>query len=118
MSPADVGRLGHLTMLDAQSGAVLRTKTLALTPSVLSVAPQSGRVFIFSQDDSAVQVLDSATGAPVARVVLGAPLTRGLSSLTATIDARTGRLFVVHHLDTLLSVLDARTGRVLRTTSL
>ncbi len=118
VSPADVGRPGHLTMLDAQSGAVLRTETLALTPGVLSVAPQSGRVFIFSQDDSAVQVLDSATGATVARVSLGAPLTRGVSSLTATLDAHTGRLVVVHHLDTLLSVLDARTGRVLRTTSL
>ncbi len=115
---ADAGRSGHLTLLDAQSGAVLRTETLALTPGVLSVAPQSGRVFIFSQDDSAVQVLDSATGATVARVSLGTPLTRGVSSLTATLDARTGRLFVVHHLDTLLSVLDARTGRVLRTTSL
>ncbi len=115
---ADAGRPGHLTLLDAQSGAVLRTETLALTPGVLSVAPQSGRVFIFSQDDSAVQVLDSATGATVARVSLGTPLTRGVSSLTATLDARTGRVFVVHHLDTLLSMLDARTGQVLRTTSL
>ena len=115
---AEAGRPGHLTLLDAQSRAVLRTETLTITPGVLSVASQSGRVFIFSQDDSAVQVLDSATGAPVARVTLGTPLARGLSSLTATIDARTGRVFVVHHLDTLLSVLDARTGRVLRTTPL
>ncbi len=115
---AEAGRPGHLTLLDAQSRAVLRTEALSVTPGVLSVASQSGRVFVFSQDDSAVQVLDSATGAPVARVTLGKPLTRGLSSLTATIDARTGRVFVVHHLDTLLSVLDARTGRVLRTTSL
>jgi len=118
VSPADIGRLGHLTMLDAQSGAVLRTETLALTPGVLSVAPQSGRVFIFSQDDSAVQVLDSTTGATVARMALGTPLTRGLSSLKVTVDAHSGRVFVVHHLDTLLTMLDARTGRVLRTTSL
>ncbi len=115
---AEAGRPGHLTLLDAQSRAVLRIETLAVTPGVLSVVPQTGRVFVFSQDDSAVQVLDSTTGATVARVALGTPLTRGLSSLTATIDARTGRVFVVHHLDTLLSVLDARTGRVLRTTPL
>jgi len=118
VSPSGARQRGYFTMLDAQSGAVLRTGTLAVTPGVLSVAPRSGRVFVFSQDDSAVQVLDSATGATVARVALGTPLTRGLSSLTAAIDARAGRLFVVHHLDARLSVLDARTGRVLRATSL
>jgi len=73
---------------------------------------------LFSRDTTVVQVLDGATGATLSRISLGKPLTRGLSSLTATIDARTGRVFVVHHLDTLLSVLDARTGQVLCTMSL
>jgi len=118
ISAAWNGGPGSLSILDARRGVVLHTGVLSLDPQLVRVVPATGRVFVFSRDDSAVQVLDSATGVPLSRISLGRPLTQGLSSLKATVDARTGRVFVVHHLDTLLSVLDARTGRVLRTTSL
>ncbi len=118
VSAAWNGKPGSLSILDARRGVVLHTGVLSVDPQLVRVIPTTGRLFVFGRDDSAVQVLDSATGATLSRISLGKPLTRGLSSLKATVDARTGRVFVVHHLDTLLSVLDARTGRVLRTTSL
>jgi len=103
-----------------------------MNPGHLTVDPQTARVFVFSQDNSTVCVLDAHTGALLSTTSLGRPVTFGIggsdntpthtidwsSGVKVTVDAVTDRLFVIHHYDTVLSVLDGRTGRVLRTVML
>jgi YVTN family beta-propeller protein len=82
-----------VSMLDATSGAVLATITVAPHPSALAVATTDGHVFAISDDvtpDGAgrVSVLDAASGRLVRTVAVG----RG--SHTFAVHEHTGHVFV------------------------
>ena len=58
-------------MLDAQSGAVLRTTTVGSFPHQLAVDAQTGRVFVSNGRSTIVSMLDSATGSLFGTVAAG-----------------------------------------------
>jgi serine/threonine-protein kinase len=111
-----VANLGSKTvsMLDAASGTVLATITVAPHPSALALATPTGRVFVISDrvtldDAGRVSVLDATSGRRLRTVAVG----RGTHLLA--VHARTGRVFVTNGGDASVSLLDARSGQVLRT---
>jgi YVTN family beta-propeller protein len=112
-----VANMGSKTvsMLDAASGAVLATASVAHHPSALAVATTAGRVFAVSDDimpDGAgrVSVLNASSGRLLRTVAVG----QGQHALA--VDEHAGRVFVTNAADDSVSVLDARSGQVLRTT--
>lgn len=144
----DPGGRGRVVMLDAATGAVLRTTLVGTVPSVvnfvtgsadisaLAVDEQTGRVFVANQPGPApgfglthpprrppgsVSVLDAATGALVRTTPVG------IFPVALADDAPAGRAFVVNAGTTYdtegaprgtVSVLDAATGRLVRTVAL
>jgi YVTN family beta-propeller protein len=111
-----VANLGSNTvsMLDAASGTVLATITVAPHPSALAVATTAGRVFAVSDHGTPdatgrVSVLDANSGRLLRTVAVG----EGEHALA--VHEGTGRVFVTNGADASVSLLDARSGRVLRT---
>ncbi len=113
--------ISAVSVLDARNRTLLHTVSLNFSPDDLAVDPQTGRVFVFSQDNGTFSVLDARSGVILASKLFGKPLwpahsklsDQWPSSVNATVDAATGLLFVVHHYGGVLSVLDGHTGRVL-----
>jgi YVTN family beta-propeller protein len=107
-------RSNTVSMLDAASGTVLATITVAPHPSALAVATTVGRIFAVSDrvtPDGAgrVSVLDATSGRQLRTVAVG----RGPHTLA--VHEHTGRVFVTNQVDASVSLLDARSGRLLRT---
>lgn len=101
-----------VTMIDTNSGAVLRTIPVGQAPSAVVVDAHTSRVFILNQKDSSVSMLDATTGD-----VLG---TRYIPNSTAlAVDEQSGHIFVVSNSNAtftspgMLAMLDARSGRLL-----
>lgn len=89
---------GRVTVLDATTGAVVRTVPVGTIPVVITDDPSSGRVFVLNQNAqptrpvgrSSVSVLDARTGALLRTVPVGFIATR------LVVDARAERVFVVN----------------------
>jgi len=120
---------GSVSVLDAATGALVRTTPVGVGADALAVDERHGRVFALTDDPGATNgqssgdtsVLDAVTGALVRRLP-------GVSGTALAVSARTGRLFVASGLscppaptDTnkaelgCLEVLNARTGHRLAT---
>lgn len=101
-----------VSMLDARTGAVLRTVTLDPTDSGIvgiAVDKQTGRVFVADYSHNSVSMLDARSGTVLRTVIVGAAPFQLLAATQA------GRIFVLGK--TSVSVLDARTGAIIRTSS-
>jgi len=98
-----------VVVLDARTGAVVRTVAVGDSPDALVIDAGTGRAFIADAGAGAVQVRGTRRGGYVGSVPVGpAPL--------VALDARRHR--VVAATNTGFVVLDARNGRVLRRLSL
>lgn len=101
------GRPGSVSILDATSGALLRTSFAGYDAGALTVDESSGRVFITNSGDDTVNVLDALSGrVPRTITVAGSPWAVAVGE---------GALAVGGDSPGNVSVLDTRTGAVLRT---
>jgi len=110
---------GHVAMLDATSGALLRTVALPLLPGALALDSRAARAYVVgatdTANDGAVSILDTHSGTLLRTTTLP-PLTRGIA-----VDEQAGRVYVSSAgagytgSRGVVSVLDARTGRQVRT---
>jgi hypothetical protein len=100
----------RLSMLDASSGALLRTIALDAHPLAVAVDAATERAFVlgWSGTTGSVTVLDATTGTLLRRVTLGA----SLPWPTVLVAARAGRVFVQDAGG--VRMLDGRTGVVLQ----
>jgi DNA-binding beta-propeller fold protein YncE len=98
--------LSAVHMLDARTGAVLRTTMTG--GGSLAVDALGGQAFVANLTGNNISVLDGHTGTRARTIALGA----GTGALRLAADERTGRVFVAT--DEGLRVIDARTERVLR----
>lgn len=118
---------GTLSLLDARSGALLRTVPLGQHPTALALDEAAGRVFTLNTTlttataalpypatvgVATLSVLDLHTGALLRTVPAGA------SPTVLAVDEPGGRLVVASSGDDTVRLLDARTGQVLRTVAL
>jgi DNA-binding beta-propeller fold protein YncE len=99
-----------ITMLDARSGAVLRSIDVCRGPQEVSVSARTGHVFV-KCNDGTTAMLDAGSGRVLARVSTGS--TYGC----VLVNERTNRVFELG--DSMvgsphLAMLDAQTGRLLR----
>jgi DNA-binding beta-propeller fold protein YncE len=113
---SDPGGAGIVRVLDARSGAPVRTVTVGLAPQGVAVDEQTGRAFVTSEGFAGaglVGVLDTRTGRLLRTVNVGMePHDQIL------VDTRRERVFVPVYSQTgngHVSVLDGRTGRPLYT---
>src|SRR5205823_1761384 len=67
-----LGMSGTVSMLDARTGAVLRTVAVGVGPSAIAVDERRGRVFVANTSSNSVSVLDARGGALLRTVVVGA----------------------------------------------
>jgi DNA-binding beta-propeller fold protein YncE len=117
MPPNMPGASGAVRVLDARTGALLRTVALHAIPplasSQMAVDETTGHVFVALPDygspaaPSAVRMLDARTGAMLRSVTVGP------ESTALLVDRRTHRLLVMN--GHTVSMLDTRTGAVVRT---
>ena len=98
---------GWVYLLNATSGALLRTIPLPYGPQAMVVDARSNRVFITNVYSQSVSVLDATTG----RLLRTTSLLYGQGPLSLALDARTNRLFVASSQG--LNMLDATTGTLL-----
>lgn len=98
-----------LGVLDARSGALLRTIPVGSGADTLAVDARTGRVFVGNRLTGTVGVLDARDSTWLRTVVVG-----GQPSALA-VDQRRGRVYVVTGDSGTVSVLDAARGRLLRT---
>jgi len=97
---------GTLSVLDTQSGALMRTVTLAPGNVWMAVAQRAGRVFVSGYDTGTITMLDARTGAVLRSVTDGTDM--GLA-----VDERTNHVFV-GSANSSLTMLDAHSGTILR----
>lgn len=107
-----------VSVLDARSGASVRTAVLRASGGPLAVDGRSGHVFVLDPGGNSVAMLDMRAGLVLRRIAVG------LFPVALAIDARRGRAYVVSRDEATsfnptttggVSVLDTRTGAVLRT---
>lgn len=107
---------GSVSLLDLQSGRVLRTSALNTVcagpyhfPVAVAVDERSGRAFVADHDGGCIGVVDVRGGALLRGVAVGG------RPLGLALDEVTGRVFVADASGATVSMLDARSGRLLRT---
>lgn len=116
------GRLGHVDMLDAHTGALLSTVTVGVLPSALAVDAQTGRVFVTNSGSNTVSTLDARSGRVVRTVAVGR------DPVAVAVDIHRRRIFVTSLNSSMplmpeynllgngsVSVLDARSGAIMHT---
>ncbi len=104
-----------LTMLDATSGAVVRTLSLGPCSQGLAVDTRDARLFVAQCQDGTVRMIDARSGRMVTTIHVGG------QPREVAVDEQTGRVFVVGNEPGgggRISLLDAASGRVLRTFAL
>src|SRR5205823_4360999 len=96
-------------VLDARSGALLRTVAIGYMPNGLRgvVDPLTDRIFVWA---SGLRVLDAHSGAILRTII-------NVGDMLAA-DEQTGRVFDADDVAKRVSVLDARSGAILRTVAL
>lgn len=100
---------GSLSILDLNTGKVLRSVSVGPDPRQVAVDERSERVFVTNDDNATVSVLDARTG-----TVLGA-LSVGQRPHAVTVDPSGHHAFVANTADNTISVLDAARALVQRT---
>jgi YVTN family beta-propeller protein len=102
---------GSVSVLDAASGAVVRTVSPGVHPVAVAIDSQRGRVFVANNGSGSVSILDAATGAVLRTIPV-----EGRPALVA-VDARRARVFVAADMGEhgAVSTLEETTGRLLRT---
>ena len=126
-APGNTGTSDVVSMLDTRTGTLMRVVRVPLAPIAVAVDEQGGHVFVASEGRrkgfgntlgaGTLSMLDARTGALIRRVPLG------IHPVTAAVDGRTRRVFVVNGGPIgraglgvgAVTVLDADTGGVLRT---
>ncbi len=98
---------GSVSMLDAQTGASLRTVKVGRMPRAVAVDEQTRRVFVVNYQDGTVSMLDALLGHVLRTIAVG-PQPR-----LVAVDLSSNRTFIVKA-DGALRVLDATTGVMLR----
>ncbi len=104
-----------LNVLDARTGAMLRTVTVGkngnvgTSPQRVAVDTRTGRVFVVNSNDNTVSVLDARTGRLLRNIPVGA------FPISVAVDERTSRAFVLTIMSRTISVIDTATGRIVRT---
>lgn len=101
---------GSVSILDARTGALLKSTVVGMTPRALALDDKTGRVFVANYDDGTVSMLDALHGT----IVRTEPVGRHPSAIT--VDVSTHRAFVVST-DGTMQVLDTRSGVKLRSIS-
>lgn len=106
-------RQGTISVLDARSGALLRTSPLRLQPFQLAVDERAGRVLVMNYSGKSVILLDARDGTVLAERRLG------VRPIRVQVDARAGRAIVAGGCCAIapakgLAIVDTHTGRVLR----
>ncbi len=114
---------GAISVIDARSGAVLRTIAAGIAPLVMAIDQQTSRLFVANagstdaqgnyMGDGSITMLDTHTGAVLSTV------TMAQSPTALAVDARTRRVYVATRGSVSspgsLVALDARSGALLRT---
>jgi YVTN family beta-propeller protein len=98
-----------VSVLDARSGALLRTVVVGTGPSAVAVDERIGKVFVSTLGDDRTRVLDAQSGSVVRTIRVGE------SPDAVAVDPDTDRVVVATRDDASASVLDARRGDVLDT---
>lgn len=110
-----------LHMLDAHSGAALRTIPLnpkpGIYPNTLALDEHLGRLFVTDRETYTVFIVDTRSGSIMKTVHVG-PSGTNSTFLGVVADARTGHVFVGDETTKTVWMLDARRGVVLRTVPL
>lgn len=89
-----------VSMLDAQSGAVLRTISVGSHPNALAVDEHRHRVFVTNQNSDSVSVLDATTGRSLDT------LSVGVTPIAIAVDAHLGHAFVYSATSETVSVIN------------
>ncbi len=97
---------GHVSIIDARSGALLKTVTVGDIATAIAVSERTGRVFVVAENG--VTVLDAASGT-VLRTIAMSPAPSSM-----TIDETSARVYVSNG-NGWLAILDAHGGTPLRT---
>lgn len=114
---------GHVSVLDARTGAIIRTVPVGVSPRTMVVATSTQRVFVLNQDSQSVSTLDARMGTVLRTVTLRhMPCDAGANMpCTAAVDEQTKRVFVASYTGNTagsgmgaITTLDARTGVVVR----
>jgi len=102
--------LGHLTMLDATTGRIVRTIGV-MNPVALGIDQRTGRAFVgqSSAQGGLVSLIDTRRGIVLRTVAMG----QSISAIA--VDEGTERAFILDHDSQTVRVLDARTGQHLCT---
>jgi len=95
-----IGSRGHISILDARSGILLRTIAVGNEPTSVTVAESIGRVFTIS--GSGVTMLDARTGRPLRTIRMRA---RALA-----VDEQTKHVFVSVDNGRRVGIIDASSG--------
>jgi len=102
---------GVVLVLDAESGALLRTTTVGYEPRAAAVDERAGLVFVANAGDTTISVLDARTGA--VRRTLTLP-----SSANPMAMVPAAHHLFIGNLDGSVTMLDSASGRVLRTVTM
>ena len=103
---------GAVTIVDANTGTVLRTVTVGLSPYAATVAAAAGRIFVSNENlppaHGTINILDATSGL-ILRTIPAGPVPFALP------DERTGRVFVLDESGT-LTMRDISSGAFLGST--
>lgn len=104
---------GHISVLDATSGLLLRVvPIIGAAPSSAATVALVGQGRLYVAGRASVNVFNARSGLPLGTLPAG-PAPRALA-----LDAATQRLFVFNAANSTVSVIDTATGRLLRSTRL
>jgi len=93
-----------ISLLDADTGAVLRTVTVGYGARALAIDERQGHVFVANRGTDTVSMLNARSGSILRTTTVGT------TPLALAVNERTGRLFIANNGDNSVSVLDTATG--------
>lgn len=103
-----------LSVLDARSGALIRSVPIGPNTGSLAVDRRTGHLFLANTGDDTMRLLDARSGLPLRTVALSGGVPQALA-----VDTQTGRAFVGSTGGQgSVDVLDTRTGQTMRTLQL
>ncbi len=112
---------GTVSMIDARSGRLLRTITVADTPIAIQADPVTGRIFVLSGMDGGISMLDARTGRVIGTIDAGSHSYLVFTPTGLALDSKSGHGFAVlaaaqgDSFRTRIVMFDLRSGAVLRT---